>query len=185
MYSRIRARRTLGTVIATGLGLAMLVVVLPGTANAAPGISTDPQVETANVDVGSTITLALDNPSFTLAGNAGATVNTGTNLPVGFTVTTNNIGGYQVTVASTATTLAGTAVGNTATIPIAALQVQGDGTGDAATFTPLSTTPLVVHRQSDPSAEAGDQFTNAYQMTIPFVRSDTYTVALDYVATTL
>ncbi len=53
-------------------------------------------------------------------------------------------------------------------------------------YTPVSNTaPVEVHTQTGPSAEAGDDLSNDYQMTIPFVRSDTYTGTLNYVATTL
>jgi hypothetical protein len=161
--------------------MAMLAVVLPGTAQA---VSTDPQAVTGNVDVGSTIALTLDETAFTLSGNAGDTVSTGA-TPVGMTVTTNNIGGYTVTVTAAASTLAPQAVGNSDSIPIADLDVRGDAPA-APNFTPMATTPgVTVHSQTEPSAETGDDLTNDYRMTIPFVRSDTYSVTLNYVATTL
>ncbi|WP_231861414.1 hypothetical protein [Frankia alni] len=175
--SRTALRR--GLVVTAGV--ATVIGGLSTGANAVPG-QTSTQTTIANVVVGSSITLTGLVPSFTLAGNPGETVST-TAPPVTFTVTTNNNEGYTVTVAPETPTLNPTTPGNTDTIPIGDLRVREAGT---TAFTPLVFgTPVTVHTQATPSAEAGDTFTNDYQITIPFVTPDTYSAVLDYVATTL
>ncbi|MCL9758727.1 hypothetical protein [Frankia sp. AiPa1] len=150
-------------------------------ANAVPG-QTATESTTANVVVGSSITLTGLVPSFSLTGNPGETVST-TVPPVTMTVATNNNEGYAVTVQPRTPTLNPTAPGNTSTIPIGNLRVREAGT---TTFSPLIFgTPVQVHTQATPSAELGDTITNNYQITIPFVIPDTYSAVLDYVATTL
>lgn len=168
-----------GLVLTTGV-----VTVLAGMAtgaNAVPG-QTSTQSTTANVIVGSSITLTDLVPSFSLTGNPGETVSN-TVPQVTMTVTTNNNEGYAVTVEPETATLNPTTPGNTDTIPIGDLMVREAGT---TTFSPLTFgTPLQVHTQATPSAEAGDTITNDYEITIPFVTPDTYSAVLDYVATTL
>ncbi|WP_066376383.1 hypothetical protein [Herbidospora mongoliensis] len=137
----------------------------------------------ANVEVTSSITLSDLTPAFTLTGAPGETPTTGAN-PVTMTVTTNNFAGYNVTVAPAAVNLTGAIVGNTDVIPSNLLEVNGPA--QAGTFTPLTFgTPLVVATKASPSALAGDPISNDYRITIPFVRPDTYTVTLNYVANTL
>ncbi|WP_243407979.1 hypothetical protein [Frankia canadensis] len=149
-------------------------------ANAVPG-QTATQSTTANVVVGSSITLTNLAPSFSLTGNPGETVTT--TVPVTMTVSTNNNEGYAVTVAPRTATLNPATPGNTGTIPIGNLRVRQAGT---TPFSPLTFgTPVQVHTQATPSAELGDTITNDYQITIPFVIPDTYSAVLDYVATTL
>ena len=133
----------------------------------------------ANVTVGSTIVLSNLTPSFTLTGNPGDTPS----AHVTMTVTTNNFAGYTVTVQAASATLAPTIGGSNASIPIADLDVRETTVG---TYGPMSSlTPVQVHSQSVASASGGDTVSNDYQMTIPFVRADTYTVTLNYIATTL
>ena len=75
-----------------------------------------------------------------------------------------------------------TTPGNTDTIPVSNLHVRR--TGDAA-FTPLADgSQVLVQIRSGPSAAGGDPLSNDYQIDIPFVRPDDYTIALDYIAMT-
>lgn len=99
------------------------------------------------------------------------------------TVTTNNFTGYAVTVQSASANLAPNIIGSTTSIPIADLGVRETGVGS---YTPLSdTNPVTVHSQGTASASTGDTVSNDYQITIPFVRQDTYSGTLNYIATTL
>jgi hypothetical protein len=133
----------------------------------------------ANVTVNSAITLSNLPASFTLTGIPGDTPST----TITMTVTTNNFLGYSVSVEAAAANLAPSIVGSTAVIPVGALAVRETTVG---IYTPLSsTTPRVVHSQPTASASSGDTVSNDYQATIPFVRQDTYSGTLNYVATTL
>jgi hypothetical protein len=117
--------------------------------------------------------------AFTLSGAPGDTV-TSTGA-VSFNVRTNNISGYTVTVQAATATLVAATLGNTDSIPISALRVR-EGTN---TFVALSNTSSVtVHDQDTESAELGDALTNDYRVVIPFVNSDTYTVTINYIAST-
>lgn len=166
------------TGVATLAGTVAALAV-PASADTGP-TSVDSTV--ANVQVGSAITLIGLTPSFTLIGDPGQTVSTGAS-PVTMTVTTNNTQGYTVTVQPATPTLEPNITGNTDSIPIARLRVRESGT---TTYTPLSfSTPVVVHSQTGPSAEAGDQLSNDYSITIPFVAQDTYSATLNYIAATL
>jgi hypothetical protein len=154
-----------------------LVGVVATTAEAQANTSSGST--TANVTVGSTITLSNLTPAFTLTGNPGDTPS----AQVTMTVTTNNFAGYTVTVQAASPTLAPSIPGSTASIPIGDLDVRETTVG---TYGPMSSiTPVQVHSQPAASAADGDTVSNDYQMTIPFVRPDTYTGTLDYIATTL
>ncbi|CUU59676.1 hypothetical protein Ga0074812_13056 [Parafrankia irregularis] len=175
--SQVTLRR--GLIIATGA--AMVVGTTSIETSAAPGQTSPPQSTTAQVVVGSAITLTGLPASFALSGNPGDTVATTT--PVTMTVLTNNFEGYTVSVSPQTATLNPPAPTNTDTIPISSLQVRPTGSG---AFTPLAFgTPVVVESHASPSAELGDSVSHDYQITIPFVRPDTYSAVLDYVATTL
>lgn len=132
---------------------------------------------TATVVAPRTITLTGLTDSFTLSGLPDSTVSSdGT---VTMTVTTNSQSGYLVTVQARATSMTGGTAGNTVTIPISALGVRESGTDD---FHPLSAdTSLIVHQQDVASAPDGDAVSNDYRIHIPYVPSDTYSVALDYI----
>lgn len=151
---------------------------------AAPALAdTDTGSTTANVDVTSAITLTDLTPAFTLTGSPGQTVTTG-GTPVTMTVTTNNFAGYNVTVVPATADLSPAIAGNTDVIPSNDLEV--DGPVQAGTFVHLTFgTPIVVATKASASAPDGDSITNNYRITIPFVRPDTYTGVLNYVATTL
>lgn len=176
------SRKVLQRTLVTG-AVAAFVAVSAGAASAVPDPGTGNTV--ANVQVGSFIELTGLTPSFTLAGLPGDTVSTGDldqSPTVNYTVTTNNRSGYNVTVQSESDTMSGTNA-NIDSIPIGDLLVLPDGVGSVNT--PLSdSTPVTVHSQETPSAETGDNLSSSYQMTIPFVSSDTYTATLDYVAAT-
>lgn len=160
------------------MGFAAILVA--GPASAQPG-ETDEGSTTANVEVETAIALTGLTASFTLTGVPGATV-TGLSA-VTFTVETNNLAGYVVTVQSTTATLAPGVVTNLDSIPIGALSVRETG---ETIFSPLSSTSTVpVHSQAVRSAEGGDALSNDYQVVIPFVNEDTYTATIDYIATTL
>ncbi len=136
---------------------------------------------TASVAVASSITLSGLTSGFTLSGNPNTTQTA--NGAVSMKVTTNNKAGYSVSVLPSAAALAGAAAGNTDVIPIASLKVRKTG---APTFTPLSNVaPVLVHTQAGKSDHSGDTVSNDYEVDIPFVNSDTYSVALTYTATTL
>lgn len=160
-----------------GIGL------LATPAGAVPG-ETDTGSTTANVDIATAITLTNLTAAFTLSGIPGDVATTGAS-PVSMRVTTNNAEGYSVTVQPAAATLVGALPGNTDTIAATALQVSGPKQG-AGVFAPLTVaTATEVTNKITPSVVAGDVQTNAYRMTIPAIAPDTYSVTLNYVATTL
>lgn len=167
-------RRVLAVSAAGGL-LALAAGQLPAVA--APG---DQSADTtvARVAVNSAITLQGLTPSFTLTGLPGATV---TELgAVAYTVLTNNVGGYTVTVQAEAAALT-PAGASPDTIPVGALSVRPSGGG---AYTPLSdTSPLTLHDSDARSDSDGDDYSDDYQVDIPFVADDTYSVTLDYIAT--
>jgi hypothetical protein len=172
-----RARTAAGALAGTAFLVGGLVLLMAQTgvaqAASAPGTSQ------ANVDVSGGITLANLTPSFTLAGGPGTTVTQdGT---VTMTVETNNATGYQVTMQAAAARLTGTGT-NTETIPITNMSARE--TGDANFGTVSNLYPLHLYDQDTPSAPGGDQLSNDYQINIPDVIPDTYTVTLDYVAAT-
>jgi hypothetical protein len=171
---RRAARRMAGSaLLVAGLALAASAGG-PATATTSSGSTT------ANVAVNGTITLSALTSSFTLTGNPNATVSQ--NGAVTMNVLTNNLTGYNVTVQAAGATLTGS-VGNTDTIPIADLKVRETG---GATFLSLSNlVSTIVHTQLTRSGVSGDSLSNDYQIVIPFVNADTYTVILNYVASTL
>lgn len=135
---------------------------------------------TANVAVASSITLSGLTSSFTLSGPPNTTQSA--NGAVTMKVTTNNNTGYTVTVQGASATMVGQAAGNTDTIPISNLAVRETGT---TAWTALSSSSAAtVHSQNGRSVSSGDTISNDYQITIPFVNSDTYSATLNYVAAT-
>ena len=171
-----------------GLGVVGAAAVLLGsaaaTASAAPG-DTSADTTIANVGVTSTISLNGLTPSFQLNGQPGATITE--NGAVAMNVGTNNTGGYRVTVqAADDALLPGDTTANPDSIPIANLRVRESAPGDNGAWVSLSdTSPVTVHQQNTRSVQAGDAVSNDYQVDIPFVNADTYSVVLDYVATAL
>lgn len=168
-----------------GRGLAAAAVVgLLGAAvgqlpaSAAPGDrSSDTTV--ANVVVNSAITLQGLTPSFTITGLPGDTV--AELSAVAYTVLTNNVGGYTVSVQADAPELtpAGT---STDAIPVGNLSVRPNGSN--AAYTALSaTSPVTLHESGTRSSATGDDYADDYQIDIPFVADDTYSVTLNYIAT--
>ncbi len=166
--------------VALMAGAALLAFGATAPAMAAPGdTSTDTTI--ANVEVNSAIVLTGLTPAFTLVGLPGATV-TGDNA-VAFNVETNNAGGYAVTVQAQEDSLDPADADNVDVIPIGNLRVRESGTGAFTSVTDAA--PVTVHTQAVRSDEGGDDLSNDYQVSIPFVASDTYSVTLDYVATAL
>jgi hypothetical protein len=159
------------------VGVLSATVVAAGPARA-DSASDDTQ---ANVVVTGAITLTGLTDAFTLSGTPG-TVATNDGA-VEMHVTTNSFAGYAVTVEPVAEALTGVTAGNPDTIPTDALNVERTGVGP---YVPLSFgTPVEVFRKTSASAPGGDTISNDYRITIPFVRPDTYTGTLEYVATTL
>jgi hypothetical protein len=153
----------------------VLLLAQAGVAEAASA----PGTTQANVDVSSGITLSNLTPSFTLTGGPGTTVTQ--DGAVTMTVETNNATGYQVTVQAAAGSLAGTGT-NTDTIPVTNMSARETGTTNFGTVSNLYA--LHLYDQSTPSAPTGDQLSNDYEINIPDVVPDTYSVTLDYVAAT-
>lgn len=159
-------------------GLAASAALLAG--GAAANAATDTGSTEGNVEVSTAIALTGLTTEFTLTGLPGAEVTQAE--AVAFTVETNNLAGYNVTVQSATSTLVAETAGNADSIPIGALSVSEAGT----TFTGISAaTPFVVHSQTTRSEEGGDDLTNDYRIDIPFVNTDTYSATLNYIATTL
>jgi hypothetical protein len=178
MPRQFRTRRALAAVAMTGVAM---TGVSAGAVLARA--DTDSGTTTANVTVSTAISLTGLTDSFTLSGAPGDTPTTG-GTPVTMTVTTNNFAGYSVTVEPAAATLDPAIAGNTDTIGTDLLQVRGSA--QAGAYTALTPgTPLEVARKTSASAEAGDTVNNDYRLTIPFVRPDTYSGTLNYVAATL
>lgn len=165
------------------LGLGVIAVGLLLLASAGNSISRAASSgnTTANVHVNSVITLSSLTSSFTLTGDPATTKSQ--NGAVTMNVFTNNLTGYLVTVQAGAATLSPATPGNANSIPIASLQVRETG---GVAFVSLSNTVAVpVHTQVTPSAVGGDNLSNDYQIVIPSVAADTYSVVLTYVATAL
>jgi hypothetical protein len=97
----------------------------------------------------------------------------------------NNATGYTVTVQPATATMTGAIVGNGDTIPVGDLSVEETGAG---AYVPLSgTAATTVYTQATPSAATpGDALSNDYEFStpIPNVIPDTYSVTLNYIATT-
>jgi hypothetical protein len=163
-----------------GLALLFAGLAIASSAGGAAMAASDTGNTTANVTVASTITLSSLTGSFTISGNPGAT-STKTSA-VSMNVLTNNLTGYQVTVKAASTTLTGS-TGNTDTLPVTDLKVRESG---GVTYAPLNAvTSAIVHSQLTRSGSSGDTITNDYQVDIPFVNADTYSVTLNYVASTI
>jgi large repetitive protein len=181
-----RHYRIVGTarLAAMAAGVAMAAVLPAGqalAASAAPSANS-PGTTTANVVVGGAILLSDLTPSFTLSGVPGDTPeNDGA---VTMRVFTNNASGYNVTVQAASANLVGTSP-NTDTIPVGDISVEETGSG---AYQALSSTAAdVVYTQDTRSAAApGDLLSNDYEFNtpIPDVITDTYSVTLDYIATT-
>jgi len=174
-YARLAARALVTTAAAAAFLTAATL-----SASAAPGDQSDDTV-VANVGVSSAITLSGLTGTFTLNGLPGDTV--AEDDAVGFTVNTNNLGGYNVTIQAESPTLEATAPTNTDSIPIENLGVRTAGT---AAYTPVSATaPFIINTKASRSAAGGDEYSHDYTVDIPFVADDTYSATLDYVATAL
>jgi hypothetical protein len=172
-----RSRR--GARIVCGAVLLLLGLGLAASEGGSAYATSSSGNTTANVAVASSITLSGLTSGFTVNGNINQTATN--NNAVTMNVLTNNLTGYNVTVQAAAASLSGSA-GNTDTIPIADLKVKGPAN---AAFTSVSNlTALIVKAQVTASGASGDTITNDYQVDVPNVRADTYSVTLNYVAST-
>jgi large repetitive protein len=154
------------------------VVTSDAAGSTCPPGGTGPACSNSITVTAQAIALTGLTSGFTLSGTPGATVRQ--RAAVTMTVTTNSPTGYTVTVQAGAPDLVPQTPGNPDLIPIAALRVRESGT---TAYAPLSA-PVRVHTQQSASSPAGDAISNDYTMTIPFVRSDTYTATLTYIAAT-
>jgi hypothetical protein len=145
-----------------------------------PDGSVDPGCRTRTAIVQQYLTLTDLTGSFTLAGPPG--VRTEQTGAVTLTVSTNSAGGYTVVVRPDADVLSPAGPGNPDRIPVGRLETRGSGTD---TYRPLAPgDPLLVHSQDGPSAPGGDTVSSDYAVEVPFVRPDTYSVTLTYLAAT-
>jgi hypothetical protein len=162
-------------VLSTGLGVVGIgIAALAAT----PVYAATTGSTTANATVNSSVTLSGLSPNFTIAG---APLTTATGLSaVTMNAKTNNKTGYNVTVQAAAATMTGAIAGNTDTIPVSALSVRNTTTGGA--YTAISNTASVqVANTTAKSTSGGDTVNNDYQVAIPWVNADTYSVTLNYI----
>ena len=147
---------------------------------AAPGDTSDDTVE-ANIGITSAIALTGLTSAFTI--NAPINATTEAQDAVGYTVNTNNAGGYNVTVNSESATLdPDNAATNDDTIPIENLRVRV-GNVTATTYLPVSEAPVEISTKATRSAPLGDVITNDYQIEVGFVADGTYTATWTTLAT--
>jgi large repetitive protein len=172
----VRSRRSTASVVGGLFLTATGLVVATGPGSPAAAVPT-----TGNVSVAATgITLSGVTPAFTLAGDPETTQTA--NGAVTMAIRTNNRTGYNVTVQAAAANLTGLDPLNTDVIPVGNLKVRKTG---GAGFTALSNSSAVTveNKASRSAGGAGDALSNDYQVDIPFVNADTYSVVLDYTAT--
>ena len=98
------------------------------------------------------------------------------------TVTTNSPTGYFVGVSALGPELMPATSGNPDRIPVSNLRVRR--TGDTAFASLVDGSAVLLYIQPGPSLPTGDPLSNDYQVDIPFVRPDGYTITLEYVAMT-
>ena len=166
--SKIKLALSTGLTVA-GIGIASFVAV---PAYAATGTTT------ANASVNSKITFSGLSAAFTATGDPLTTAPAPS--AVTMNVRTNNKTGYTVTVQAAAANMVGTA-GNTDVIPVSAMSVRNTATGGA--YTAISSSAAVtVASTSVKSTGGGDTVNNDYQIAIPWVNADTYSVTLNYIA---
>lgn len=171
MFNGSKFKMVLSTgLAAAGIGLAALA--------ATPVFAATTGSTTGNAQVNSSITLSGLSAAFTITG-APLTTATGASA-VTMTAKSNNKTGYNVTVQAAAATMTGAIAGNADTIPVSALSVRNTATGGA--YTAISNTAAVqVANSSSKSTGGGDTINNDYQIAIPWVNADTYSVTLNYI----
>ena len=165
--SKLKLAVSTGLTVA-GIGLSALAAVPAAAATT-----------TATASVSNVLTLSGLTAAFTLTG-APATTQTGLSA-VSMNVKSNNRTGYNVTVQAAAASMAGATTGNSDTIPIADLTVRNTTTGGAYTALSSSAAATVANTTAK-SASTGDTVNNDFQMVIPWVNSDSYSVTLNYIA---
>jgi uncharacterized repeat protein (TIGR01451 family) len=149
--------------------------------NTCPAGNSNPACASTITVSAQTIAVSDLTGSFTLAGDPDTTVSQ--QGAVTMTVTTNSPTGYAVTVQPGGTQLVPDTPGNPDRIPITDLGVRLSGTPTYTALVPG--TPVTVYSQDRASSPTGDGISNDYSVHVPFVRSDTYSATLDYVANTL
>ena len=171
MFNGSKLKMVLSTgLAAAGIGIAALA--------ATPAYAATTGSTTANANVNSSITLTGLSASFTLTG-APLTTATGTSA-VTMSAKSNNKTGYNVTVQAAAANMTGAIAGNADVIPVSALSVRNTTTGGA--YTAISNTAAVqVANTTSKSTGGGDTINNDYQIAIPWVNADTYSVTLNYI----
>jgi hypothetical protein len=170
MFRMASLRRPRALALVVAVSAASVSGLMAGPAQAAAFDTT-----TGTVTVGTSLQMLALSPTFAIAGGPGATV--ASTAPVTFTVITNNVLGYHVTVAPVGTDMVGTG-GNTAVIPFSLLQVEESVTG---TFAFLSAT-RTVHNSATATDANGDDLSTDFQLTIPNVLPDAYSGDLTYTA---
>ncbi|WP_326556718.1 DUF7927 domain-containing protein [Micromonospora sp. NBC_01796] len=164
----------------TGDGQLVNTVTSTTLGNNCPEDGTDPLCVTDTTVVEQSITLTDLPATVAIAGLSGDVARK--DDAVSMTVITNSPTGYLVTVQALAPELTPALPANPDTIPIENLRVRENGAGP---FLPLSDeTALVLYRQSTPSAPGGDAISNDYEVLIPEVVADEYSVTLEYIAIT-
>ncbi|MBF9131694.1 DUF11 domain-containing protein [Plantactinospora sp. S1510] len=165
----------------TGDGLLLNSVTSSMVGNNCPAGNDDPRCATETTVVGQFLTLTSLIPGFTIGVHPDSVIVV--DDAVTMTVTTNSPTGYVVAVRALAPAFVPADPDNPYTIPIENLRVRESG---AQVFQPLSElTPVIVHRQSTPSAPGGDAISNDYQAVIPLSAvADSYSATLEYVAIT-
>ncbi len=166
--SKIKLAVSTGLAVA-GIGIAALATV---PAYAATGSTT------GNVNVNHSITLTGLSASFSLSGAPATTANA--LGAVTMSVKDNNKTGYTVTVQAASANMVGGATGNSDTIPVSALTVRNTTTAGAYAAI-SSSSATTVASTTVKSTGGGDTVSNDYQMLIPWVNSDNYSVTLNYV----
>ncbi|MBE1484741.1 putative repeat protein (TIGR01451 family) [Plantactinospora soyae] len=165
----------------TGDGLVVNSVSSSVLGNNCPAGNDDLRCVTETSVVGQFLTLTSLIPGFAIGVHPDSVIVV--EDAVTMTVTTNSPTGYVVAVQALVPAFVPADPDNPYTIPIENLRVRGSGT---QVFQPLSAvTPVIVHRQSTPSAPGGDAISSDYQAVIPMSTvADSYSATLEYVAIT-
>ena len=137
-----------------------------------------------SVAVASSIAFTIA-PDFALTDGPTA-ITTGSDVTgsVDWTVTTNSETGYSVTFAPVGVNMVGTS-GNTDVIALSTVTWDDAQNGIAGATLPAAITASnAIWTQDTRSSVGGDNHTNDFALTVPFVNSDTYSATLDYLAST-
>jgi hypothetical protein len=162
---------------AAGLALTVTGFALAASGTSPVGAAPDGKSK-AKVGVGNTIAMSGLTASFTLEADPSETV--AAPGAVQLNVKTNNPSGYVVSVKADTEDLTGADANNPDTIPVSALLVTS---APVATDEELdASVAKTVGQRPDRTSQTGDTITNDYEMSVPWVNADTYSVSLDYIA---